>query len=92
MKSLVVPWRAMLMLLIAALVVAPHAARAHPRTALSFIDSGAMTMVTNGAAADLDPASNAADPSGNIALNIDETLVTLDGARTDRYKPLLSTS
>jgi peptide/nickel transport system substrate-binding protein len=72
--------------------LAPGGALAQRRAAASFVDSGTLTMVSDGTAADLDPASNELAASDNLAINIDETLVAPDGSSIDRFKPLLATS
>lgn len=76
-------------------VLVPHAASAQPRvtgqrTAVSFIDSGTMTIAGYGQAADIDPASDGLASSSMIARNIDETLVNWDGGHIDRIVPALA--
>jgi peptide/nickel transport system substrate-binding protein len=74
------------------LLLSPRAASAQRHASAPFVDSGTVTMVTDGTAADIDPASNELAASANIGINIDETLVAPDGASIDRFVPLLATS
>jgi peptide/nickel transport system substrate-binding protein len=73
-------------------LLGPHAASAQHRAAAAFVDNGTVAMVTDGSAADLDPASDELASSANIAINIDETLVAPAGASIDRFQPVLATS
>lgn len=79
-------------LLASAILVAPRSLFAQSRAA-SFVDSGAITVATGGGVADLDPAS-IVTAAANVAVtaNIDETLVTYNGSRVDRFVPLLATA
>jgi len=70
--------------------LAPRAASAQRQPTAPFVNSGTLTIAGYGSAADLDPASNELASSADIARNIDETLVTLDGAHGDRYVPALA--
>ena len=79
-------------LISSATLLAPRAASAQQRAAPSFVDSGTVTMLTDGSAADLDPASDELASSANIGINIEETLAAPDGSHIDRVKPLLATS
>jgi len=73
-------------------VYAPHDAATQHRLSAPFADSGVLTLVTDGTAGDIDPASNESDPSDLIARNIDNQLVSYDGARIDRFVPALATA
>jgi peptide/nickel transport system substrate-binding protein len=59
--------------------------------AATAIDDGTVTLVTNGSAADLDPATDELASSDMIQRNIDQTLISFDGPSITKYRPVLST-
>lgn len=67
----------------------PRAAAQHQGPG-SFADAGTVTLVTDGSAADLDPANDSVASSNMIVRNIYDTLLSLDGSSIDRYKPALA--
>jgi peptide/nickel transport system substrate-binding protein len=80
-------------LIIGSLVLfAPRATAAHGRALLPAADLGTVMFATDGAPADIDPASDALIASDVVARSVAETLVGLDGASVDRYTPVLATS
>src|SRR5579875_757661 len=93
-----------LLLLAAALALGPvavsHAALAAGRQstrraqspARGFVNQGTVTLVTEGSAADLDPASEELASSDLIDRNIGNTLVDLKGASVSQVVPALATS
>lgn len=73
---------------------AAGAQRSHrpaPAHAAAAINDGTVTMVTNGSAADLDPATDELASSNMIQRNIDETLLSFVGASITKYRPVLAT-
>ncbi len=58
----------------------------------AFVDQGTVTMVTDGSAADLDPASEELASSDNIDRNIGNTLVDLKGSSVGQVVPSLAQS
>ena len=73
-----------------ALVTPYHAvAQAH---AAAFVDQGTVVYADARSAGDIDPASNETASFDDIARNVDEPLVALDGTSLDRFKPVLATS
>jgi peptide/nickel transport system substrate-binding protein len=86
--------RGLAALLISALVVfslllVPSARAQRARAAMN---DGTVTMVTDGSAADLDPATDELASSANIQENLDETLLTFVGSSITKYRPVLATS
>jgi peptide/nickel transport system substrate-binding protein len=57
-----------------------------------FVDEGTLVLVTDGSAADIDPASDELAASNMVQRNIDDTLVAMAGSRIDRVVPQLATS
>ncbi len=70
----------------------PHTASAQHRVAAPFTDNGTVTLVADGIAADLDPASNESEFGATVIRNIDEDLVRLAGSTLGSYEPDLATS
>lgn len=79
--------------IISSLVVfAPHTASAQHRLPASFIDTGTMTVVSDGTATDIDPANNESEFGDTVERNIDEDLIRLAGSTLSSYEPDLATS
>lgn len=78
--------------LVASLIVLPQVSFAQRASVPPAIDQGTFTFVYDVAPPDIDPASNTFNPGDNIERNIDDTLIALDGASLNRYKPDLATS
>jgi peptide/nickel transport system substrate-binding protein len=76
----------------ASIVASPALASRSSAAARGPVDNGTLTMVTDGSAADLDGASDELASSANIALNIQETLLTFQGSSITKYRPVLATS
>jgi len=70
----------------------PRTASAQHRVAAPFVDDGTVTLVTDGIAADIDPANNELEFGDSVIRNIDETLVRLAGSTLGSYEPDLATS
>lgn len=79
-------------LLLSSLVLLTSPVSAQRPSTAPFADAGTMTFVTDGSAADLDPASNELGASALVTHNIDNNLVDFDGRRIDRFVPSLATS
>ena len=73
-------------------VALPPTTAAAWQPAVPFRDAGTLTIVTSGAAADLDPANDSVAASDMLVRNMYETLIALDGGSIDRYTPALATS
>jgi len=69
-----------------------RAASSASRAAGGFVDSGTLSLVENGMAADIDPANNESEYGDTVERNIDETLVRLAGSSLNSFEPDLATS
>ena len=56
------------------------------------VDNGTFVLVTNGTAAEIDPASEELASSNMVQRNIDEQLIAPKGKSLDQYVPVLATS
>jgi peptide/nickel transport system substrate-binding protein len=77
-----------------AVISVPLAHRVFARNAASphRANATSMVMVTNGSAADLDPASEELASSDLVARNLGETLIALSGSSISKFDPVLATS
>src|SRR5947209_17750000 len=86
-------------------LLTPHTASAQHRTLFTlrtaaaqhrvpapFVDTGTMTLVSDGLASDIDPANNESEFGDTIIRNIDEDLIRLAGSTLSSYEPDLATS
>ncbi len=72
--------------------LAAHAAPRQHRVPASFVNAGTLTVAMDGAAVDLDPASEQSYASDTVARNIEEPLLGFQGSSMESYRPLLATS
>lgn len=69
----------------------PYHAGAQGRASAPYVNQGVLTLVSDGLAADIDPASNESEYGSTVIRNVDETLVRLAGSSLTSFEPDLAT-